>query len=618
MDRHTEIYERIDAKTGALTKKLAVNSGMKRDDILFTLADDVTHDKKLFLVSLVQLHPRVLEDKAADFRDIVYKKVFTERTIPLLDSPEFKAKLSEYIERYDSLTSTSTFFKRGIFNHTNATTVAKNLKTNKFFKADHSVFINTKNGRVEVKTEKELEAAIQVEMDSILGDEKLADAWNGIDKKISTDELREFREYLVNNKSIIPELENAARFKQKLWVSYLSANLTEYEDFCATYEESKIQLTEVIKEAENDRTKWDAVIEKYNERFFVPFRVEVDNQTDVILRREAPTFKYVYAREGDRPSVPIEETALWDKILSNGEIRAMYLLNVIYEIKARENDNLETVFIIDDIADSFDYKNKYAIIEYLMEISKVPNFYQIILTHNFDFFRTLESRFVGYKQCLMAYRLDKEVVLKQAEAIKNPFARDWKKNFFTSPLKRIASIPFIRNMIEFTKDEHDPDYVRLTSLLHWKTDTADITDGELAAIYNRMFSPGGAPPNPDVRVIDLLETQIKTCMKAPEGGAHLENKIVLSIAIRLKAEQFMISKINDEPAIKGITGKQTTALFELFKSKFPSETKVQDCLEKVILMTPENIHLNSFMYEPILDLSDDHLKKLYTEISSIT
>lgn len=29
------------------------------------------------------------------------------------------------------------------------------------------------------------------------------------------------------------------------------------------------------------------------------------------------------------------------------------------------------------------------------------------------------------------------------------------------------------------------------------------------------------------------------------------------------------------------------------------------------MMTPENIHLNSFMYEPILDMSYDHLKKLY-------
>ena len=34
-------------------------------------------------------------------------------------------------------------------------------------------------------------------------------------------------------------------------------------------------------------------------------------------------------------------------------------------------------------------------------------------------------------------------------------------------------------------------------------------------------------------------------------------------------------------------------------------------------MTPENIHLNSFMYEPILDMSSDELINLYQEIKSL-
>ncbi len=35
-------------------------------------------------------------------------------------------------------------------------------------------------------------------------------------------------------------------------------------------------------------------------------------------------------------------------------------------------------------------------------------------------------------------------------------------------------------------------------------------------------------------------------------------------------------------------------------------------------MTPENIHLNAFMYEPIVDMSDHHLKKLYAEVEAFT
>jgi len=32
---------------------------------------------------------------------------------------------------------------------------------------------------------------------------------------------------------------------------------------------------------------------------------------------------------------------------------------------------------------------------------------------------------------------------------------------------------------------------------------------------------------------------------------------------------------------------------------------------------PENIHLNSFMYEPILDLSAQHLKRLFTKVAML-
>ncbi len=35
-------------------------------------------------------------------------------------------------------------------------------------------------------------------------------------------------------------------------------------------------------------------------------------------------------------------------------------------------------------------------------------------------------------------------------------------------------------------------------------------------------------------------------------------------------------------------------------------------------MTPENIHLDSLMYEPILKMSDDHLRALYQDVSKLS
>ena len=40
-------------------------------------------------------------------------------------------------------------------------------------------------------------------------------------------------------------------------------------------------------------------------------------------------------------------------------------------------------------------------------------------------------------------------------------------------------------------------------------------------------------------------------------------------------------------------------------------------LEKVSITVSSNIHLNSFMYEPILDLTIDHLIRLYKKVDSL-
>jgi hypothetical protein len=156
-----------------------------------------------------------------------------------------------------------------------------------------------------------------------------------------------------------------------------------------------------------------------------------------------PAALHADAREEGGDSTPVVRDTLLQS-LSQGEKKALYILNIIFEIEVRRQAKQETLFVVDDIADSFDYKNKYAIIQYLQEISEGPEFKQIILTHNFDFFRTVSGRFVGYSNCLMAAKNDTEITLPKAWGVNNPFVNDWKSRFFTGGKKRIASIYFMR------------------------------------------------------------------------------------------------------------------------------------------------------------------------------
>jgi hypothetical protein len=93
---------------------------------------------------------------------------------------------------------------------------------------------------------------------------------------------------------------------------------------------------------------------------------------------------------------------------------------------------------------------------------------------------------------------------------------------------------------------------------------------------------------------------------------------VLAIGIRLKAEEYMWSQVQNKTTI---SHNQTNKLFDQYKDKFVTDLdheKAIKILERVNIMTPENIHLNSFMYEPILDMGICELKELHTDVCGLS
>ena len=185
-------------------------------------------------------------------------------------------------------------------------------------------------------------------------------------------------------------------------------------------------------------------------------------------------------------------------------------------------------------------------------------------------------------------------------------------------MQRIASIPFVRNILEYTKGKTDEDYKVLTSLLHWKTDAPSITNRDLDRIFADTFHGQDEESwgSPEDRVMDLLNQQAEEAVSAKEG-VNFENKIVLSIATRILAEKYMITELNDPQFVERITRNQTAELFREFKNRELGTPESQKILEGVSLMTPESIHVNAFMYEPIIDMSDTALRKLYRQAKKL-
>lgn len=610
---YEELHIEIDKSKGIFLKALKEQSGSKKDlekeiSSTFTKSDDE------FYRALIRVKDEVLAQKDTPFADVNYDTIFDEKVMSFLGTKDFKTAIESYIKKYNELLAASTYFKKGTFNYYNAATIAKSLADNGFFDAKHTVNLNA-DEKLEITSQKQLEELISKEKEGISKDKDLRKKFADIEKLITKNvNVKAFDAYLGEHEELLPELVNIESFKEKIWKSYFKARFELYKDLIDKYQAAEKRKQEIEKEASNQRTQWESVIEIFNSRFFVPFKLTAKNRVSVILGQE-PMLILAFTFEDGVDQVSVEKAALMQS-LSTGEKRAFYVLNIIFEVEARKKAKQETVFIVDDIADSFDYKNKYAIIQYLKDIAEEPYFNQLILTHNFDFFRTINSRFVDYSHCLMALKSNSGISLEQATGIKNVFVNDWKLNFFTDHRKKIASIPFIRNLIEFTKGDKDPSFIKLTSLLHWKSDSAGVTGNELDMIYNSVFGSTGTSSNGNKPLVDLIQQEAGECLNACDG-INLENKIVLSIAIRLAAEQFMVRKINDDNFVASIDSNQTPKLLAKFKELFSADVETIETIKRVILMTPENIHLNSFMYEPILDMSDDHLRNLYTQVLAL-
>ena len=418
----------------------------------------------------------------------------------------------------------------------------------------------------------------------------------------------------MRNKQILPELSNIELFKQKVWVSYLKKSKEFYIDLENEYSSGKEEIEAIVKEAKREETSWRNVINIFNKRFSVPFKLSVDNQEDVILKSEGPSIKFTFYESEN--TKPINEPDLL-RVLSNGEKRALYILNIIFEIEARQARGQKTLFIVDDIADSFDYKNKYAIVEYLKDISTIEGFYQILLTHNFDFYRTVCGRIdMKREHKLHTIKTDTEIVLIQEKYQNNPF-QYWKIHMDSNRSMLIASIPFVRNIAEYSGD--DDSFNKLTSLLHVKSDTHTIKISDLEELHKGILKSHAnlSLPDPDKTVITIIYEEADRITGAEEEQIDLEGKIVLAMAIRLRAEEYMISSINDQEYIDSISSNQTFKLYRKYLDMELGDSEKVEILGQVNLMTPENIHINSFMYEPILDMSNDSLIKLYSNTKTV-
>ena len=350
----------------------------------------------------------------------------------------------------------------------------------------------------------------------------------------------------------------------------------------------------------------------------------------------------------------------FQKVASSGERRAVNFLYFLMQLNACAIDQLKGVssaspdmlkgyVILDDIADIFDSRNRMAMVEFLRSLTvRVPNVRWIFFSHNYDVYRYLSNRLCVAKE-------NRFVATKRSEGGKNivtlsrdyyagegdPF-RNWVKNI-DDRKKFLALIPFVRQLIIFTRDdapkgevEHAKNKKILTHLLHYFPQGEDgkgtemITVGEIVRILKNYIDFDESKINfRDRTIFDLLLDTCNTIVETKEEAQgnekvlrvteiDLVNKVVLAIGIRLLAEKYMLKR----GATVGGNSNRTYALYDSFVKKYGNNNlQPVDVLYKLsccVAFHPDFIHMNSFHYEPLMDLEGTELAEYYRYFKALT
>lgn len=559
--------------------------------------------------------------------DCTYSELFNDKVMIVYGKREFLNSIEEYISSLNSLLENNPILNDR-FTDRNAETLSKEMAKHNLFNAQHTIHL--KDGVTVIHSLEEWNSVVNEQLDRLYSSPELSTVFQKLKKLLTSNgEVSRLRDIIVAHREIIPALRDIPALKTQTWLDCFSKLDMSFDDYYRNISQYTTQIKALYEQASAQSTRWKAVVNEFNRRFRVPFEVQIENKANFLLKDEAPNLSFKYTR-----GIVTQQSATLKKddlmvSLSTGEKRALYLLYILFDLeRIRQQATAgggQFLIVADDIADSFDYKNKYAIIEYLNDLGNTSGIDLLILTHNFDFYRTVKLRLdVAREHCYIAQR-DEEGIVSITEF---KYQRDFFKNVVTAGIKDgnitnddkkkllISSIPFYRNLCEYSGK--DIEYSKLTCFLHLKTMPLDTLTVKISDLWNLInpFLNNTTFSGVDEDYYSSVIRVANACAADNTNEVLLDNKLVIAIAIRLLTEKFMKNTlILNGQVCSDADSSQTREWFNQVKP-FLTPTQVA-VIDEVNLITPESIHLNSFMFEPLIDISDWTLKELYTSVTNL-
>ena len=583
------IYEVIDKSIFDLSRLV---TSLGYDESVLDLLNDTRIENKLqYLKSIVT---KILSTKVIDGTKVtIDKKLFSTDAYAKLDNSDVREKIADIID-YTKRIQKETIFDDD-FTVFSASEFLKNLKQNSYLSNEKQRGIVLKENTY--YSYDDFESDLNEHISNILKTPESKAKIEGIFKTIGNKkkEEKQLRKDIIKNQSLIEALQHSRSqwIANELIVNYS----TEISNMSELINIQESEIIEISKSAESSQSEFEKAIEIHEDRFNPIFKVVITNRINVVLGIELPIFEFTH---NSQPRFNISEDKL-TAVLSSGEHTAYNVLKfiVIYErIK-----NNRPIVILDDVVDSFDYGNRYAFIEYIKDMTEIDDCNVIVLTNNFDFFRNLKLRARKLKS--LATTINQKGTVTISSDRKLIFSTDEVFNIDSND-KLIVSLPFAREIANYQNIGD-----AFLQYFHYKRGSKRKTIGGLAKIIQKQYKHA-VISNIDKKAIFInkLDSLCQTIVTSDLNSFDISPKVILALGIRLKLEKILIC--NKISVTDDITENQTAVLFNLKKSKLKID--FIRLVNKILVSTPEFIHLNAFMYEPLIDILPITLKRIYEKL----
>ena len=306
--------------------------------------------------------------------------------------------------------------------------------------------------------------------------------------------------------------------------------------------------------------------------------------------------------------------------LSTGE---QNFLSLCFEFLKAKNSP-QKIIVLDDPISSFDsiYKNKVV----FAMVKMLENKPRIILTHNIDLLRLLDSQYKnsfklyllnntdGENNGFIALSKDEQSMLINLQELLNTFRHTIFDSIKSTEMYLSSMIPFMRGYATIIDDKDSIE--KLTELMHgYKTKSIDI-----AEIYYRLFGDDGKsilPLSFKISVSDLLNRTVDGVTIVDKSKYPLLDKTLRHsftyLFLRLLVEKTLIDKY-------GIDTEKYKQLGAIINQAFKDDDV--DSIRNRVRLTSKKTLINEFnhfegnlsIFQPAIDITEKALGAEKTNI----